>query len=147
MANGSSRVLAVIVSLIVGVAAGLLAGRLLWRAQGGPLHAQVGPNACDLLPKSHNLSKNDWDTLIWTTKGTSKRLYIEFAAPPAAQDIPFYGMVKQPNGRYRVLCHGGSCFSGAINPEAREGEYKYWQVLDDGSGHPDECDGMIIIKP
>jgi hypothetical protein len=146
MANGSSRTLAILFSLVIGGVAGWLIFRYLEsKTAGGQLHAQVGPTACDLLPKRQHLKKH-WDTLTWTTKGTAKNLYIEFQAPPAGKDIPFYGMVLQSNGRYRVLCSGGSCFSGAVNPDTPEGiEFKYWQVLDDGTGKPDECDGMIII--
>ncbi len=149
MSNGSSRVLPVLVALVVGVVGGaLLVRKLLPPQAGGPVVIQVGPGACELSVPRQKISKANFDTVLWTKKGTSKKLYIEFVAPPAGTPLPFCGMKQQTNGRYRVLCNDGACFSGAINDEIQQPyDYKYWQVLDDGSSKPEECDGWIIINP
>jgi hypothetical protein len=144
MANGSSRVLPVILSLVVGFAVGWLIRSQVGlppAAKKGTSAIVVGPKAKDLTIPELHLSRSNQDVAFWVSKDKAKKLYIEFT------EELFENMQRQPNNRFRVDCKGRHCYSDEIKEGAAYKNYKYWQILDDGSGHPDEADGMIIIDP
>lgn len=150
MPNGSSRVLPVILSLVVGFAAG-------WFFRPTPPPPPpaipkgtsvilVGPKASDLTIPKIKISKTDEDVLFWIAKKKDQQLWIEL------DDDIFEGKSTQGKyARYRVQCDGRRCFSGEIKPDTPADpnkEHKYWQILLDSAGTElDHADGMIIIDP
>lgn len=142
MANGSSRVLTVILSIVIALAAGWFIGsraRPQPSADKGIKAIVVGPKAKDLTIPRLNMSRGDHDVAFWVSKDKAKKLYIEFT------EEVFENMQRQSNGRYRVQCNGRHCYSDEIKEGTPYTEYKYWQILDTGTPPPDEADGIIII--
>ena len=174
MANGSSRVLPVIVSLALGFAVGWLL-----HTQPSPPppvavptatpptvavtptptliaghHAiAVGPKAKDLSDDPAPISKEKDHRARWLAQDPNLTLKIVFYAKDfgAPKEPPFIGprdtdLIITCDPKKRV------CDPGKINPrlEPKEGEegklhFKYWQYLD-GPGFHDEADGMVIIE-
>ena len=164
MANGSSRVLPVILSVVVAFAAGWLVGRSA-TAQPAPApkptvvagdhYIRVGPTAKEVSEPQAEISQSQDHRVVWTAKDPKHALTIAFKAidfPRAAGgEPPFAG----PNGKdLEIKCNPGSfCNPGPINPKLpkltrnQKLNYKYWQILDGPSGYHDQADGMIIIDP
>jgi hypothetical protein len=145
MANGSSRVLAALVTLVVGFAIGWLVHR-----------PAAEPVANDQLIRVHGngtVSKpvailSGADVAAWISdSGSLAILFPEKNFPNGIMEPPFEGMTQQGTD-WAVRCDNsdnGFCFSGKVNPKlpkSREFRYKYDQVV--GSTR---YDGMIIIKP
>lgn len=160
MPNGSSRVLPVILSLVVGAVVGWLVGCAQQAPAPQPTPTVqpppaipkgtsvilVGPKASDLTIPKIKISKNNEDILFWAAKKKNQQLWIEldddiFEVPP----------VRGKYALYRVKCEGRRCFSGEIKPDTPADpnkEHKYWQILLDSAGNElDHADGMIIIEP
>lgn len=150
--SSGSRVLIVILSLVVGLAAGWLLHQPpptpppVNTVGNGTAVIVVGPGADDLTIRTAKISKKDEDVLFWAAKKKDRQLWIELDA-----DI-FEKTVPGKYAKYRVQCDGRRCFSGDIkpgtSPSADPLGYKYWQVLLDSNGvEVDKADGMIIIRP
>jgi len=144
MANGSSRLIALI-ALLVGALIGC-------KSASGP--EQPPPCSGDAVIRvglkgqlnrpDVTLDRTKHEVAFWVSEDRTKNLFIEFE-----ENGPFEGMVKpQDSKRWRVHCDGWTCFSGDISKEAQGGgkPYKYWQVLEGKDGRI-EVDGRIIIKP
>jgi hypothetical protein len=143
MANGSTRVLWVVLTLAIGVAAGWFIGSKAGPppvADKGSSTIVVGPKAKDLTIQKLHLSRGGHEVASWVSKDKAKTLFIEFT------EEPFENM-QPANGRFRVQCKGRHCYSDEIKDGAAYKEYKYWQILDGGTVPPDEADGIIIIDP
>ena len=165
MAKGPSRIAALLIAPLIGVAVGWLAGplasppQLLAAAARQPDAAPpptpvptgnhsilVGPKACDLSISVVAISKGKKNVIWWNSVDSAKELWIEID-----QEI-FKKMVPGKVGKYRVDCKGASCFShnvsDSVEPDPNK-QYKYWQILvdPDPTKPQDKCDGMIIINP
>jgi hypothetical protein len=141
MAMQTSRFLAAVVVLLVGVAIGAtLAARGAFDklfTPSGVRAVVVGPDPARLSIGKLRISKDRADVVFWAARRKDDRLFIEF------EDEVFEGMEAQANGRYRVQCAGRTCYSREI--KGAYGDFKYWQILIGPDGTPREADGRIII--
>jgi len=140
MANGSSRVLPVIISLVVGAVLGLLLGRQAQQLKAPPAEApaaripeqdwsiNVGLDPCDL--KAHGqkaawqrISKKGYHSVIWHSL-YGGRLTIRIHVPKGCT-VPFPGMTpagKDGDGleMYSFIGADGQCYTSPASKDACE---------------------------
>jgi hypothetical protein len=141
MANGSSRIVPVLLSLIIGFAVGWYINRERPAVAKGTGLAIIGPRASDnSLPEVH-LSKTDGDVLLLVSKKKGRHLVVE------TDENVFENTSPGKYAKYRLSCQARRCYSDEIKADVPEGKrFKYWQVLIDPSGqNEDKQDGWIII--
>ena len=143
MANGPSRMLSLLLSLVVGFVVGWFAHRpALSAVANGTSLAIIGPRASDNSVPEVTLSKKAGDVLFLVSKVKGRNLIIE------TDEDAFENTSKGTYAKYRLNCQGRNCYSGDIKRDAPEKKFKYWQVLVDPSGtNEDKQDGWIIIQP
>lgn len=141
MANGSSRILPMVVTLVVGFAIGwLIRPKPEVQPLGDPL-VRVNPDGSVSRPQ---LRIDRTNTVGWASIGGEELqiVFPESGFPKGVTVPPFAGMT-QKGKEWFVRCGSGFCFSGNVNKvPAGELYYKYDQIV--GS---QRVDGMIIINP
>jgi hypothetical protein len=173
MANGSSRVLLVILGLALGFAAGRFfrptvstptdTHRQTIVAAAKPWKIKIGPDACTLSDLDQGeqqitvptpVSKKTGDNIVWRSHNKKDKIYIVLHVPLQCdgQPPPFKNAVplaqQDAQGRDLYLIDNGSpsVDSGPVDPNACETQIKYDQFLQiEGKGLFYGCDGMIII--
>lgn len=143
MANGSSRFLSLLLSLVVGFVVGwFVHSRATPAVANGPSLAIIGPKASENSLPEVTLSKKAGDVLFLVSKVKGRNLIVE------TDEDAFENTSPGKYAKYRLNCQGRNCYSGDIKREAPEKRFKYWQVLADPSGtNEDKQDGWIIIQP
>ncbi len=159
MGNSSSRAVSILVSLIIGLAAGLWIGHTIGLRKAktaalfGAHPVYIGPTEKIVNPPDQPISYRDNGVVYWKPwLAAGNTVAITFRAadfpPEANHEPPFIG--GTPNTDQTIQCAGGSCFSYAINPNLekylRENPtkglyYKYWQTLNNKT-----ADARIIIN-
>jgi hypothetical protein len=143
MANGSSRILPALVSVVVGFALGWLTHRQPAASKAGDHLIGVHSDGTVTQPEAVISNGNK---VAWATSGGESLgiLFPESGFPKGVTEPPFAGMTHQGTD-WAVRCGNGICFSGSINPKLPGGNelrYKYDQVVADK-----RVDGWIIIQP
>jgi hypothetical protein len=153
MANGSSRVLPVLLSVVVG----FVVGWFVKRPAPDPFASRNG-----FLIRVHSDGKLSMDPVTasrklnhqvaWTSDLGVQTLEIVFHEkdfPTGAKKMPPFEekWMTHKGGDWIVRCGGGTCYSGDINsnldlPDGTHLDYKYDQIVDAKA-----VDGMIIIRP
>ncbi len=163
MGNSKFRAIAIaiLVSLIIGGAAGYLIGHRAGVKEAsaatllGAKVVYIGPDVKKVNPPELPISFRNKDVVYWKPWPPSVHyavgvVFKKGQFPQTAQgEPPFVG--GQPNTDQTIQCGGGSCFSYDINPNlgpilqnlpTRSLTYDYWQSLDNGG----LADARIIIN-
>lgn len=148
MANGSSRVLAALVTLVVGFGIGWIVHRPE-PATGPPVQQIIRVKTDGTVSKPEvSISRENKDVVLWAADSGS--LAILFPKDPKGVTQPPFEYMTQQGDDWAVTCDNdgnGVCFSGPVNsklslPKGSTLKYKYDQVV---GGK--RSDGMIIVRP